>query len=110
MLQEPGEAMIWKKKASEIVGRLFPMFRYEDQSICSAYLPHALAVIPYSDSADLRENIASYLFFGGEYRAAEGHLVRCLEIRERAGGDTLTITGHLARVYFAQGEYSKAIE
>jgi len=83
--QEPGEAMIWKQRALEIVSRLFPIFRYEERSICSAYLPHALAVIPYLDNAELRENVAEYLYFKGEYRGAEGHLVRCLEIRERAG-------------------------
>jgi hypothetical protein len=55
------EAMIWKKKALEIVSRLFPIFRYEDRSICSAYLPHALAVIPYSDNPELRENVAELL-------------------------------------------------
>jgi tetratricopeptide (TPR) repeat protein len=108
--QEPGEAMIWKKKASEIVSRLFPTFRYEDRSICSAYLTHALAVIPYSDNPELRENVASYLYFKGEYGAAEGHLVRCLEIRERAGSDTLSVAGRLGGVYSAQGDYSRALE
>jgi tetratricopeptide (TPR) repeat protein len=50
------------------------------------------------------------LYFKGEYRAAEGHLVRCLEIRERAGSDTLSIAGGLGRVYFAQGDYRIALE
>jgi tetratricopeptide (TPR) repeat protein len=108
--QEPGEAMIWKKKASETVSRLFPTFRFEDRSICSAYLPHALAVIPYSDNPELRENVASYLDFKGEYRAAEGHLICCLEIRERAGSDTLSVAERLGRVCFAQGDYSRALE
>ena len=36
--QDPSEAVIWKKKASEVVARLFPTFRYEDRSVCSAYL------------------------------------------------------------------------
>jgi hypothetical protein len=77
----------------EPVSRLFPTFRYEDQSISSACLLHALAVIPYSDNAELRENFASYLYFKGEYRAVKGRLVRCLKIRERWGSDTLSVTG-----------------
>jgi tetratricopeptide (TPR) repeat protein len=108
--QGPGAAAVWKERAVEIVSRLFPTFRYEDRSICSAYLPHALAVIPYSDNAELRENVADYLYFKGEYRAAEGHLMRCIEIGERAGSDTLTVAERLGGVYFAQGDYNKAIE
>jgi hypothetical protein len=90
--QDPDEAMIWKMKASEIVARLFPTFRDEDRSICSAYLPHALAVLPYSDNPDLHENVASYLSSKGEHHAAEVHLERSLEIRERAGSDSRTAT------------------
>ena len=44
-----------------------------------------LAVIPYSDNPELCENVADYMHFKGEYDAAEGHLVRCFEICERAG-------------------------
>jgi len=92
VLRDPDEAMIWRGKVSGIVARLFPTFRYEDRSICSAYLPHALAVIPHSDNPDLHENVASYLSFKGEHHAAEAHLARPLEIRERAGSDTPTVT------------------
>jgi hypothetical protein len=105
--QEPGEEMIWKKKASEIVTLLFPIFRYEDRSTCSA---SCLAVIPYSDNQELRQNVATYLHFKGDYRGAEGRPVRCLEIRERAGSDTLTVTERLAGVYLAQGDYSKELD
>jgi tetratricopeptide (TPR) repeat protein len=111
--QDPDEAIIWKMRALGIVSRLFPVFRYEDRSICSAYFPHALAVIPYSDnteSTSLCENVADYLSFKGEYGAAEGHLIRCLEIRERAGNDTPTAAGSLAAVYDKQGDYSKALK
>jgi hypothetical protein len=103
--QNPDEAIIWKMRALGIVSRLFPIFRYEDRSICSAYLPHALAVIPYSDDAEpnLRKNVADYLFFKGEYSAAEGHLIRCLEIRERAGSDIRIVTGRLGLVYNKHG-------
>ena len=65
---------------------------------------HALTVIPYSDNPDLCENIASYLGFKGEYRAAERHLVRCLEILKRASSDALTVTESLAGAYSAQDE------
>ena len=74
------------------------------------FVPHAFAVLPHSDNAELHENVRSYLHFKGEYRSAEGLLVRCLEIRERAGSDTLTVTGCLAGVYSKQGDYSKALE
>jgi tetratricopeptide (TPR) repeat protein len=50
------------------------------------------------------------LHFKGEYGAAEGHLVCCLEIRERAGTDTLSVAEGLGGVYSAQGDYSKALE
>jgi tetratricopeptide (TPR) repeat protein len=106
--QNPDEAIVWKMRALGIVSRLFPIFR----SICSAYLPHALAVIPYSDDAEpnLRENFAGYLSFKGEYDAAEGHLIRCLEIRERASSDTFTVLRGLSPAYYKQGEYTKALE
>jgi hypothetical protein len=37
-------------------------------------------------------------------------MVCCLEIGEGAGHDALNVTGSLAGVYFAQGDYGKALK
>jgi tetratricopeptide (TPR) repeat protein len=113
--QNAGEATNWKKRALGIVSRLFPFAEYENGDICSAYLPHALAVIRYSDDSEsevarLLEKVGKYLYQTGDYRGAREHLERNLEICERAGSDTLGVTGFLAKVYYNHGEHSKALE
>jgi tetratricopeptide (TPR) repeat protein len=113
--QNASEATNWKKRALGIVLRLFPSIEYENRDICSAYLPHALAVIRYSDDSEsevacLLEKIGKYLAQRGDYRGAREHLERNLEICERVGNDTLVVTRTLARVYSSQGDYSKALE
>jgi len=113
--QNAGEATNWKKRVLGIVLRLFPHADYDNGDICSAYFPHALAVIRYSDdseseAAGLLYKVGKYLHQRGDYRGAREHLERSLEICETAGSDTLGVTGFLARVYFRQGNYSKALE
>jgi tetratricopeptide (TPR) repeat protein len=113
--QSPDEAANSKKTALRIVSQLFPIAEYENGNICSAYLPHALAVIRYSDDsesevASLLEKVGVCLYQTGDYRGAREHLERSLEICERTGSDTLGVTGFLAEVYDSQGNYSKALE
>jgi tetratricopeptide (TPR) repeat protein len=113
--QSPDEAANSKKRALGIVSQLFPFAEYENGDICSAYLPHALAVIRYFDDsesevASLLEKVGMYLYQTGDYRGAREHLEHNLEICERAGSDTLGVIGFLGSVYYSQGDYSKALE
>jgi tetratricopeptide (TPR) repeat protein len=113
--QSLGEAANSKKRALGIVSQLFPSPVYENGDICSAYLPHALAVIQYIDDsesevASLLEKVGIYLYQTGDYPGAREYLERSLEVCERAGSDTLGVTGYLAGVYDSQGDYSKALE
>jgi tetratricopeptide (TPR) repeat protein len=113
--QGPDEAANSKKRALGIVSQLFPFAEYGNGNICSAYLPHALAVIRYFDDSEsevarLLEKVGKYLYQTGDYRGAREHLERNLEICERAGSDTLGVTGFLGSVYYSQGDYSKALE
>jgi tetratricopeptide (TPR) repeat protein len=113
--QSPDEAANSKKRALRIVSQLFPFAEYGDGNICSAYLPHALAVIRYFDNsesevASLLAKVGMYLYQTGDYRGAREHLERNPEICERAGSDTLGVTRFLGSVYDSQCDYSKALE
>jgi len=103
----------WKGKALDIVSRLFPHGEYEDLVTCTAYLPHALAVLRYGDESEwaaaaLLENFGRYVYRKGQYRAAEDNLKRSLELHKKLGGDTLESMILLGRVSNRQGEYIKA--
>ena len=113
-LQNPDTAKTWKGRALGIVCRLFPWGAYEDLVTCTAYVPHAVAVLRYADefesaSAVLLENVGRYMRRKGQYRAAEDNLKRSLDLREKVGGDTLASIKLLGSVSYRLGEYNKAL-
>ncbi|KAF8245505.1 hypothetical protein K440DRAFT_555694, partial [Wilcoxina mikolae CBS 423.85] len=113
--QNQSEAAGWKKRALDTVSQLFHFVQYEDWDICSLYLPHALTAVRYSSESELMaakllHNIGIYLYWKGEYDAAEGHLTRSYEIERSISSDILKVTYSLAMVYERKGDYNKALD
>ncbi|KAI6777588.1 uncharacterized protein J7T54_005374, partial [Emericellopsis cladophorae] len=100
---------------------VYPYGSFENRTLCSAYLPHAKAVLQleigkakYEQRAQafLLFCVASYLDFEGHWDEAEEFSSAAVEIERRALGkkhpDTLTSMGNLASTYRNQGRLGEA--
>ncbi|RPA92933.1 hypothetical protein L873DRAFT_1588968, partial [Choiromyces venosus 120613-1] len=71
------DACQWKRRAIEVVSRLYPEYNHGVRDVCTIYLPHALAVIKDSTGPivdELHYRLASHLHNMGYYNEAEIHI------------------------------------
>ncbi|KAH6994974.1 hypothetical protein EDB80DRAFT_728361 [Ilyonectria destructans] len=105
------------------MSRLYPHGRFESRNICSAYLPHAIAVLKGTASesteeaaarGDLLHSMASYLEFKGKSKDAEKLSEQAVEISKRTLGenhqDTLASMSNLTLTYIKLGRWDQAEE
>ncbi|KAF4627699.1 hypothetical protein G7Y89_g10454 [Cudoniella acicularis] len=94
----------WKEKYIKIIGKAFPVGRYENWTTCQQLFPHAEMVLSYWPMN------RDY----GKYEQAEEMNRRALEGWEKALGkehpNTLTSVDNLATVLESQGKYEQAEE
>jgi tetratricopeptide (TPR) repeat protein len=121
-LEHHNELENWKVKYIDIMGKAFPVGRYENWTICSKMIPHAEMVLLYwptnevylAQWASVLFNAAWYLCEKGNYNTAEEMNRRSLEGSEKALGkehpNTLTSVNNLALVLRYQGKYEQAEE
>ncbi|KJZ69219.1 hypothetical protein HIM_11398 [Hirsutella minnesotensis 3608] len=111
------------REALLTVSQMYPFGRFENRTKCSAYLPHASAVLKFElgglgddmkAKASLHFCVAGYLDFEGKWDEAEKHWVDAVDIRKRVLGeehpDTLSSMAWLASTYSSQGRWKEAEE
>jgi len=117
--QNLDKAVNWKKRALDIVSRLFSPGDYKELATCTVYLSHVLAVLRHADGSEtnslkLFDNLAMYFFITGQYHKALEWDLRALDAREkileRDHPSTLTTVHNIASVFNKQGEHIKALE
>lgn len=110
-------------QAMDIIAGLFPNAKFEQWSVCAAYLPHAQSIldfVPDLHGEDLRrrlylqEGIAYYLWTQGYYNEAEKiDLLIVEENKEKYGiehPETLESLEGLASTYESQGKWAEAVD
>ncbi|RYP45487.1 hypothetical protein DL768_008173 [Monosporascus sp. mg162] len=122
-LAKQGTTDEFRKHTLLTVSQMFPWGGdFENQMTCSAYLPHANAVLQLEDGglevweeeakALLLDNMAGYLLFKGNGKDAEKMCKIAMEIKRRVWGaehpSTLTSMGNLVSAYMAQGQWEEA--
>ncbi|KAL6886868.1 hypothetical protein GGI43DRAFT_426205 [Trichoderma evansii] len=110
----------WQKASLRIMAAAFPRGHYETWAACRVLLPHASKVLNYIledkeetlDRATIASKTSHYLYFAGEYAAAEKVALIAVATREEGLGadhpDTLASIHKLALVLQSQGNYKKA--
>ncbi|KAK2598195.1 hypothetical protein QQS21_005672 [Conoideocrella luteorostrata] len=113
----------FEQEALLTVSHVYPFGVFENRTLCSAYLPHAKAVlgIKVDDAQDgaiaealLSHRVASYLNFEGQWSDAEKLYKEALTTRKMVLGeqhpDTLRSMANLASTYRYQGRWKEAEE
>ncbi|KAK3374696.1 hypothetical protein B0H63DRAFT_452540 [Podospora didyma] len=103
------------------VSSCYPFGRYENWEVCSAYLPHAHAVLGAESTcsrdeklgkAALLHSVTGFFMYRGQWRDAERFQLEAVELQEEVLGsdhpDTLTSIGNLASTYLYQGRWEAA--
>ncbi|RYP15437.1 hypothetical protein DL765_005711 [Monosporascus sp. GIB2] len=124
-LTKEGTAGRYDREALLTVSKMYPFGKFETRAICSAYLPHANAVLNLGScaseeeaeakaKASLLHHMAGYLSFEGKWRDAERFSLQAGQIRKRVLGeencDTLASMNNLASMYSNQGRWKEAEE
>ncbi|KJZ69702.1 hypothetical protein HIM_10908 [Hirsutella minnesotensis 3608] len=122
-LVNDGKISEFRREALLTVSQMYPFGRFENRTVCSAYLPHANAVLKIEVSglgdgekvkASLLHCVASYLDFEGKWSDAEKLSVDAIEARKRVLGEehpeTLSSMANLASTYRNQGRWKEAEE
>jgi tetratricopeptide (TPR) repeat protein len=103
------------------VSRCYPFGRYENWTVCSAYLAHAYTVLgsegtgsidEKAGKATLLHRVAGFFIYRGQWKDAERFQLEAVELRKEALGaehpDTLSSMNNLAMTYHDQGRWGKA--
>ncbi|KAK4446083.1 hypothetical protein QBC34DRAFT_486914 [Podospora aff. communis PSN243] len=111
------------EQALLVVSRNYPYGKHETAGICSAYLPHASAVLKFEGTGSRDESLARALLlhraagffdYQGQWKDAEGFLTQATRTRKGLLGeehpDTLTSMANLASTYWNQGRWKEAEE
>ncbi|RYP50970.1 hypothetical protein DL768_003636 [Monosporascus sp. mg162] len=124
-LTKEGTASRYGREALLTVSEMYPYGNFKTRAICSAYLPHANAVLNLGicpsgaeteakAKASLLHCMAGYLLFEGKWSDAERFSLQAGQIRNRVLGedhpDTLTSMNNLALTYWNQGRWKEAEE
>ncbi|KAI1827201.1 hypothetical protein F4861DRAFT_494406 [Xylaria intraflava] len=110
-----------EKQALLIVADKYPESNFRNREICSAYLPHAQAVLALNGTKSKEEDLAKARIFNsvarffhlkGQWGNAEKFYERVRRIRETVLGpehhDTLSSMNNLALTYQCQGRWKEA--
>ncbi|RYP41484.1 hypothetical protein DL767_000989 [Monosporascus sp. MG133] len=122
-LAKQGTTDEFRQDALLTVSEMFPWGGdFENKMTCSAYLPHANAVLQLEDGglevweeaakASLLDNMAGYLVSEGNGKDAEKMFKIAMEIKKRICGEehpsTLTSMSNVVSAYMAQGQWEEA--
>ncbi|KAH6971524.1 hypothetical protein BKA56DRAFT_557396 [Ilyonectria sp. MPI-CAGE-AT-0026] len=120
-LTEEDTAIHYAGQALLAVAKVYPFGEFENREKCSAYLPHANAVLKETISmsraeavwkAYLLHNTAEFFYFKGKYRDSERLYAESLAIREEVLGnkhpETLRTMNNLASTSMEQGRWDEA--
>ncbi|KDN60507.1 hypothetical protein CSUB01_06094 [Colletotrichum sublineola] len=115
------QATQFSQKALRIVQHAYPFGNYETREVCREYLPHAYAVLHFTNSsprdedivrANLQHCVVGYLSYLGHWNEEEKILVQALELKKKILGEedksTLATMGNLAITYRYQGRLEEA--
>lgn len=120
-LTEENTAIHYAGQALLAVAEIYPFGKFENREKCSAYLPHANAVLNDTFSmsravaerkAILLHNTAQFFYFKGKYSDSERLYAESLAIREEVSGnkhpETLGSMNNLASTFWKQGRLDEA--
>lgn len=120
-LTEENTAIHYAGQALLAVAKIYPFGKFENREKCSAYLPHANAVLKDTFSmsravakwkAILLHNTAEFFYFKGKYRDSERlyaeSLAICKEVLGDGRPDTLRSMHNLAWTLGKQGRWDEA--
>ncbi|RYP27921.1 hypothetical protein DL767_007448 [Monosporascus sp. MG133] len=124
-LTKEGTAGRYDREALLTVSEMYPFGNFETRAICSAYLPHANAVLSLGicaseeeaeakAKASLLHRMAGYLNFEGKWSDAERFSLQAGQIMKKLLGEenpkTLISMNNLASTYSGQGRWKEAEE
>jgi tetratricopeptide (TPR) repeat protein len=111
------------EQALLVVSDNYPYGNHETRAICSAYLPHAYAVLKFEGKGLRDERLArasllvcagAFFYYQGQWKEAERFLIQATGVRKELLGEeypgTLTSMGNLALTYSNQGRWKEAEE
>ena len=122
-LEREGAMHQFAEQALLVVSQNYPYGKHETRAICSAYLPHAYAVLKFEGNGSRAERLArasllyhatGFFHYQGQWKEAERFLVQATEMRKELLGEehpeTLTSMANLASTYWNQGRWKEAEE
>jgi tetratricopeptide (TPR) repeat protein len=111
------------EEALLVVSDNYPYGNHENRAVCSAYLPHAYAVLKCEGTGSRDERLAraallhcaaGLFYYQGQWKEAEQFLLQATGVRKELLGeehpDTLTSMANLASTYCNQGRWKEAEE
>ena len=111
------------EQALLVVSHNYPYGNYENQAICSAYLPQAYAVLKFKGTGSRDERLAraallhraaGFFDYQGQWKEAERFLIQATGVRKELLGeehpDTLISIDNLALTYGYLGRWKEAEE
>ncbi|KAK4444368.1 hypothetical protein QBC34DRAFT_185339 [Podospora aff. communis PSN243] len=122
-LEREGAMDQFAEQALLVVSQNYPFGEHETRAICSAYLPHAYAVLKLEGSgsrderlarASLLNRAAGFFNYRGDWKETERFLVQATGVQKELLGEehpsTLTSMANLASTYWNQGRWKDAEE
>jgi len=120
-LEREGAMYQFAEQALLVVSQNYPYGKHENRAICSAYLPHAYAVLKFEGNGSRDERLArasllhcaaGFFDYQGHWREAERFLVQVTGMRKELLGEehpsTLSSMANLASTYRNQGRWKEA--